>query len=154
MNLYENIKFRRVELGLTQSELAAKVGYSDKGMISKVENGKVDLSQTQVVKFAQALETTPAALMGWDDRALNSIPHKYHNPLLAGVNVDIPNSAHTATVHYEENRRIDSVIDYAHIISTLLGNKQIVRLMLAAQHADPDQIEMAINLLNYKKENK
>ena len=63
--LYNNIKQRRLEIGMTQSELAAKVGYSDKGMISKVENGKVDLSQTQIIKFAKALDVDPSALMGW-----------------------------------------------------------------------------------------
>lgn len=42
VELYENIKKRRMELGMTQTELANKVGYSDKGMISKVENGKVE----------------------------------------------------------------------------------------------------------------
>lgn len=63
VKLYENIKSRRVELHMTQSELAAKVGYADKGMISRVENGKINLSQGQLLKIAQALETTPSALI-------------------------------------------------------------------------------------------
>ena len=65
--LYENIKNRRIELKITQSELAAKVGYADKGMISRIENGKINLSQGQLYKFAEALETTPSALMGWSE---------------------------------------------------------------------------------------
>ena len=52
---------------MTQSELAERVGYADKGMISRVENGKIDLPQSQVEKFAQALHTTPSHLMGWED---------------------------------------------------------------------------------------
>lgn len=67
VELYENIKKRRMELGMTQTELANKVGYSDKGMISKVENGKVDIPQSQILKFAKALDTTPGWLMGWTD---------------------------------------------------------------------------------------
>ena len=67
VELYENIKKRRMELGMTQTELANKVGYSDKGMISKVENGKVDIPQSQILKFAKALDTTPGYLMGWSD---------------------------------------------------------------------------------------
>jgi DNA-binding XRE family transcriptional regulator len=51
IELYKNIKNRRIELGMTQTELAQKVGYADKGMISRVENGKVDLSQSQIIKF-------------------------------------------------------------------------------------------------------
>lgn len=65
-DLYKNIKNRRIELNMTQTELAKKVGYADKGMISRVENGKVDLSQSQIMKFAEALSTDPAVLMGWD----------------------------------------------------------------------------------------
>ena len=67
ITLYNNIKKRRIELGMTQTELAYKVGYSDKGMISKVENGKVDIPQSLILKFAEALHTTPAYLMGWGD---------------------------------------------------------------------------------------
>jgi transcriptional regulator with XRE-family HTH domain len=68
VELYENIKKRRMELGMTQTELANKVGYSDKGMISKVENGKVDIPQSLILKFAKALDTTPGCLMGWSDQ--------------------------------------------------------------------------------------
>lgn len=65
--IYKRIKFLRQAKGITQSELAAKVGYADKGMISRVENGKVDISQSQISSFAKALDTTPADLMGWKE---------------------------------------------------------------------------------------
>lgn len=69
--LYENIRNRRIELGLTQAELAKKVGYSDKSMIAKVEAGLVDITRNKIIKFAQALYTTPAYLMGLEnDKAL------------------------------------------------------------------------------------
>ena len=76
-DLYKNIKNRRNELRMTQSELAQKVGYADKGMISRVENGKVDLSQSQILKFAEALETDPATLMGWTDHITAANPYDY-----------------------------------------------------------------------------
>ena len=66
IDLYRNIKIRRNELKLTQSELAKKLGYADKSMIAKIEKGKVDLQQSKIVAIAKALETTPAKLMGWD----------------------------------------------------------------------------------------
>lgn len=65
IKLYENIKQRRKELHLSQAELASKVGYKDKGSISRIENGKLDLSQTMIEIFAKALECSPAYLMGW-----------------------------------------------------------------------------------------
>ena len=62
----KNIMFRRKELGLTQTELATKMGYKSKSTINKIENGTNDIPQSKIVKFAEALETTPAALMGWE----------------------------------------------------------------------------------------
>lgn len=63
LTLYENIKSRREELGLTKVELANRIGY-ERSMITKVEQGKVDLTQSKIVAFAKALETSPAKLMG------------------------------------------------------------------------------------------
>lgn len=64
MDLYRNIKNRRQELGLTQSELANRTGYSDRSMIAKIESGKIDLPLSKVEVFANALGTTPLELMG------------------------------------------------------------------------------------------
>lgn len=66
LDLYKNIKQRRKMLKLSQEELALMVGYSDRSSIAKIESGKVDLQQSKILEFAKALETTPAALMGWD----------------------------------------------------------------------------------------
>ena len=64
LELYKNIKKRREELKVTQQTLAEKIGYADKTMISKIENGLVDLPQTKIIAIAKALHTTPGALMG------------------------------------------------------------------------------------------
>lgn len=65
LELYKNIKKRRLELNMTQDELAAKTGYAGKSMITKVEAGHVDLPLSKIEVFAEALKTTPGALMGW-----------------------------------------------------------------------------------------
>lgn len=64
LNLYKNIKARRLALGLSQDELAKKTGYKDRTSISKIEAGKVDLTQSKIEAFANALETTTGELMG------------------------------------------------------------------------------------------
>lgn len=66
IELYNNIRVQRKRLGLTQTELAIKMGYADKSMIAKIESGKVDLPQSKIVAFAKALETSPSDLMGWE----------------------------------------------------------------------------------------
>lgn len=61
----KRIRTRREELGMTQEELALKLGYKSKTTIAKIENGTNDIVQSKVIEFAQVLETTPAYLMGW-----------------------------------------------------------------------------------------
>lgn len=65
-NIGSRIKARRVELGYTQEELATKMGYKSKTAINKIELGINDVSQSKVIRFAEALHTTPAYLMGWE----------------------------------------------------------------------------------------
>lgn len=67
LELYKNIKERRIKLGMTQTELAEKLGYSDKSAIVKIESGKIDIPQSKIVAFAKALHTSPSELMGWDE---------------------------------------------------------------------------------------
>lgn len=61
----KRIRARREELGITQEELASRLGYKSKTTIAKIENGTNDIVQSKVIEFAQVLDTTPAYLMGW-----------------------------------------------------------------------------------------
>ena len=75
-DIYERIKSRREELGLTTEELAQRMGYKTRSSITKIETGKADIPQSKVKAFARALQTTTAYLMGDDDarEARPSIP--------------------------------------------------------------------------------
>lgn len=66
LQLYKNIKNRRIDLKMTQGELADLTGYAGKSIIARIEHGQIDLPQSKIVAFAAALHTTPAALMGWE----------------------------------------------------------------------------------------
>lgn len=71
------IRERREALGLTQEELATRMGYKDKSSIHRIEVGRADIPQSKVYAFAKALDTTPGYLMGWRDdirEARPSIP--------------------------------------------------------------------------------
>lgn len=67
MDMYERIKKLRTKLSMSQGELAEKVGYTNRSSIGKVEAGAVDLSQSKILSFAKALNTTPQYLMGFED---------------------------------------------------------------------------------------
>ena len=59
----DRIKARREELGLTQQQLADRLGYKSKSSINKIEVGLTDVSQSRVVDFANALDTSIEYLM-------------------------------------------------------------------------------------------
>ena len=86
LELYENIKRLRKELGITQTELARMVGYADKSMIARIEAGQIDLGQSKIEAFAKALRTTPTKLMGYEeteeDRVRAMLQEMKDNPQL------------------------------------------------------------------------
>ncbi|MEG0896870.1 MAG: helix-turn-helix transcriptional regulator [Ruthenibacterium sp.] len=80
--LYSKIKLLREERGMTQQELAQKVGYTSRSSITKIENGSVDIPQSKVEFFATALGTTPSKLLGisdseWIKKELSSLDELY-----------------------------------------------------------------------------
>lgn len=64
MTMYDRIKARRQDLGMTQAELAEKIGYKSKTTITRIERGEIDLPQSKIVSFARALDTTVNYLLG------------------------------------------------------------------------------------------
>ena len=54
------IRQRREELGMSQEELAARMGYRSKSSITKIEKGVNDIPQNKIEDFAAALHTTAA----------------------------------------------------------------------------------------------
>lgn len=62
--LYVNIRSLRIRKGLSQQELAEMVGYTSRTSIAKIESGKVDLSFSKILQFAEALGITPIYLIG------------------------------------------------------------------------------------------
>lgn len=49
------IRERRLAMELTQTELAARLGYANKSMVSLIENGKRALNASQILPVAEAL---------------------------------------------------------------------------------------------------
>ena len=68
MTIGERIKQRRIELGLTQTELAHRMGLTSKTTICKAETTDFNPTTDRVREFAKALECSPAYLMGWESR--------------------------------------------------------------------------------------
>ena len=66
LQLYKNIKKRRLELQLTQTDLATKLGYADKSMIAKIEKGKINPSYLILKALAKVLPLSLDTLINPD----------------------------------------------------------------------------------------
>lgn len=101
LTIGDRIKQRREELGLTQLELAERIGYKSKTSINKIELGVQNLKQSKIKAIADALNTTPSFIMGWRDDPESTAPlpdniipietRKY--PLLGEVACGVPRYA-------------------------------------------------------------
>ncbi len=73
MDIYNRIRFRREQLGMSQEELAKKIGYKDRTAVSRLEAGKRQIKQSMIQQLADALHTTPSYLMGWEEEETEQI---------------------------------------------------------------------------------
>jgi len=67
MNIGQRIKERRLKLGLSADDIAAKIG-KNRATVYRYESNEIEDLPTRVLEpLAKALLTTPAYLMGWED---------------------------------------------------------------------------------------
>lgn len=83
--IYEKIRECRKAMGLSQDELARRMGYKSRSTINKIESGQVDLSRNKIDKFSKVLNVSPSYLMGWtdEDENKNKLCKTTKNGLLA-----------------------------------------------------------------------
>ena len=114
IDLYKNIKEERIKKGLSQDELAQKVGYADKTMISRIENGKIDLPQSKIEEFAKVFGVTPGYLMGWD---VPKTDMSTYNEV-----VEMPEDSSEAKELYKRYK--NAIPEIRNAVDSLLGNHE------------------------------
>ena len=78
LNIGTRIKTLRTQCGMSQNELAQKMGYTSRTTISKIESGNIKITTEDVVKFAKSLNTTVPYLMGWNENETNKQSQSYY----------------------------------------------------------------------------
>ncbi|MEQ2867694.1 MAG: helix-turn-helix domain-containing protein [Selenomonas noxia] len=134
LEIYKRIRTRREELGISQEELAKRMGYKSRSSINKIEKGENDIPQSKIVAFAQALQTTAEALMGWEQSP-------------APTDDDLPNVSPTGQkVDAHTRRQLEAVLDDDNL--TYNG--------LVLNGEDKEKVKKALELIfwDVKKKNK
>lgn len=82
MTMAERIKNKRIDMGLTQEELAEMLGLQ-KSAVAKYENGRVEnIKRSIIFKMSEVLNCSPAYLMGWEEEKPEKVLNVDHALLL------------------------------------------------------------------------
>ena len=67
MTIGEIIRERRIELEISQDELAKRAGYTNRSSIARIEAGEIDLPYSKIVLIARALNLDPMVFFSDDE---------------------------------------------------------------------------------------
>lgn len=150
MSIGTRMKERRLQLNKTLEEVGSVVGVS-KATIQRYEKGAItNIPSDKIEKIAKALSTTPAFLMGWEDKSnrLKGV----RIPILGRVVAGIPLEAITDIEGYEEiTPKMASLGEYFAL--NIKGHSMEPKLMegdivIVRKQEDVDSGDTAIVLVN------
>lgn len=101
MDIGERLKEYREKRGMSQDELARKLGYKSRSSINKVEAEGRSMPQDKIKKAAQILNVSPLYLMGWTNDP---------TPIEHGVKETVTHVAFTESGNYEVVRFPDAIL--------------------------------------------
>lgn len=123
MEIYERIKKRRKEIGLSAETVAEKLGVSP-ATIYRYENKDIKKFPTDILEpLAKVLRTTPSYLLGLDETDENK--HKNLVPVLGTVRAGIPMEA------------VENIIDYEEISEDMARQGEFFALQIKGDSMEP-----------------
>ena len=134
-NMGTLIKNLRLENNMTLEELGNKVGVG-KSTVRKWENGMIaNMRRDKIAKLADALNVSPAYLMGWEESPVATISYD--------IKCDKKNESDILLTYRKLNKNYqDKVFTYS---KTLLSTQQMEEDLLAAHaRTDMDQSSEAV----------
>lgn len=143
MTVADRIKLLRERLGLTQEQLAERLGYNGKSSISKIETSGNDITLKKISRLAPVLHTTEAYLMGWED---SPAPSDKPTKIVKVVSQSLREYANDDT---EETYYTND--ETAEMAQTLFDNEDMRLLFDAAKDSRPEDLKMAADMLNRLK---
>ena len=160
MTIGQRIKSRREQLGMSQDELAKKVGYASRSSINKIELSR-DLPLKKVDLIARALETSPSYIMGWvnnsdPDYEDSSEGKKETKQMSLSTPIrEIFGKNEAESTYYEDKSqlRIRSSESIAPSLPTSYNVQQISDALniyadITSHSTDPNEIERALNFIS------
>ena len=134
MTIGQRIKQRREELNMSQDELAKRLGYKSRSSINKIEMDSRNLTQAQIKPLADALETTPCFIMGWDEPT--------------------PEDLESWEAKHNQGGKLEAEVDLLEEIQKKHGKQAAEAAMLYTQLDSEDQAEIRGEMRGFLKTDK
>ena len=127
MNKGERIKELREHIGLSQVQLADKIGVSKQTLYKYENNVITNIPSDKIEAIAELCNTTPAYIMGWNSEQITNIPteHGVKIPVLGHVAAGIPISA------------IEDILDWEEISQETANTGQYFGLQIKGDSMEP-----------------
>lgn len=120
MTTGEKIRQRREELGMTQKELADKLGYRSKTSILKLEQDQGGIKQSKIIQIAEVLGMRPIDLIDKPDnfeaRAISYQTYLDSSPAMYALNELVKKNA-------DNSAYIDHLLEYATALDLLYATQ-------------------------------
>ena len=141
------IKNRRLELGMTQDELAKLMGYKTRSTINKIELDINDMPLSRVEAFAKALGVSPSYLMGWEVNQSNNSGTISNN---IGSDSSENNNTYTTNNYFSSPCAQQKEAIVNHDVSTSINSKELFfELLMAIKDMSDEQLEDMIKYAEF-----
>lgn len=143
MEIKDILKSRRIELRLTQDDIANKIGVS-KATVSRWESGNIsNMRRDRIAKLAEILQISPAVIIGIKDTnvtpVINVLSHKYSY-------LDAPISAGTPET-FDDVYELPTISVADCFLGRYAGNKDVVIMRVNGESMNriiPDKSIIAV----------
>lgn len=151
---------RRTQLGLSQQDLADRVGYASRGAINKIEKGLRGIPSTYLPKFAKALQVSSAWLLGETDvcNECITICHKKIGDRISERRIELGMSQQqlASRVGYSSNTTINKIEkgtrDFPRYLVTRFAVALEVPVSYLLEEDSPEDNQLKFNEEELKKE--
>lgn len=134
--MYDRIKEKRIELKMSQDELAKRMGYTSRSTISRIEGNEFDIANSKIVEFAKVLDTTTDYLMGNTEKSDSSIRIPVLGRIIAGNPVEM----------------VEDALGYEYISPILARSGNYFALKINGHSMEPNIMENDIVIVRQQNE--
>lgn len=123
--MYNTLKERRLELGLTMLQVAQEVGVSE-ATVSRWESGDIaNMRRDKIAKLAKALKLRPSVVMGIEDEPAVQSVKGIKIPVLGYVRAGVPIEA------------VEEILDWEEISSVMASQGDFFALSVKGDSMEP-----------------